>query len=117
MTIADLPGLGRPTVVRRRRKSSRRHQRTPVLGFGSFLLAAGAAAICAYAISTASSGDWASGTTLGYTSITVGALAVVLGAAAVVAGRGRSWGVTAVVLGVAADPLVLLWLLDSLSHL
>jgi len=114
-TIVTMEELfGRP-ARRPRRPSTAAPRRTPMLGLFAFLLSAGAAVICGYAIAGASSGDWSSGTLLAYGAIGTGAVAFLLGAVAALAGRGRSWGAAAMVLAVLGDPLVLLNLLGAFA--
>lgn len=85
--------------------------KTPVLGVVALALGALTGAALVTAIIVASAGDWSLGTIVGYGAIGLSVLAVVGGVTAVVLGLGRRWGVLAVVLGVLANPLVLLAIL------
>ncbi len=80
------------------------------LAFGVLTVAATVAAIV-----IASSGDYGLGTITAYGAIALSVLAVLAGVVSVVLGFGRRWGVLAVLLGVLANPLVLLVILRFFS--
>ena len=88
-----------PTVVR------------PLIGqiaFGAALLTIVAHAV---AVATASASAWSTGTVLGYIAIGLSVLAVLGGIAAIILNRGRRLGIIAIVMGVLANPWVLLEIL------
>lgn len=87
----------------------------PYLGIVALLLALATVGVHIAAIVVASSGDFPTGTYLGYGAIGVSALAVVFGLVAAVSGSGRAWGIIAAVLAVLANPWVLLIVLRFLS--
>lgn len=68
-------------------------------------------------IGMALSGSWAASITVGYIAVAASALAIATGLFAATTGRGRWWGVAGVVLGVAANPLLLTRLLGWMSGL
>lgn len=59
----------------------------------------------------ATGGNWPLATIVAYGAIGLSSVAVVVGVVAVILGRGRRWAVIAVLLGVFANPLVLLTIL------
>lgn len=91
--------------------------RTRLLGVVAAALALVTIGVHIAAIVVASGGDFATGTLLGYLAIGASALAVVAGLVAAILGRGRAWGIAAVVVAVVANPLVLLAVLRFLSGL
>lgn len=91
--------------------AGRRHaqaSRYPVVGMVALGLATLAVVTVGLAIGIAATGGFAIGTLLGYVAIGLSAAAVVLGVAAAIANRGRKRGIAAAVVGVLANPLVLL---------
>lgn|GEM_PF-2311722 len=92
-------------------------KRTALLGIVAAVLALGTIGVHAAAIVVASTGDFPLGTTLGYVAIGVSVLAVVVGVVAAILGRGRTWGIAATILAIAANPFVLLAVLTFLSGL
>jgi len=80
--------------------------KTAALGITALVIAALTVAALVAGIVIASAGDWALATILAYSAIGLSVLAVVGGVAAAVRGLGRRWAVLAVLLAVAANPLV-----------
>ena len=91
--------------------------RRPFLGWAAALLSLATIGVHIAAVVVASSGDFVTGTVLGYVAIGLSGLAVVVGVAAAIVGRGRSWGIAAALVAVLANPVVLLALLRLLSGL
>ena len=91
--------------------------RRPYLGIAAAVLALGTIGVHIAAIVVATGRDFPTGTYLGYVAIGLSALAVVVGVVAAVIGRGRAWGIAAAVVGILANPWVLLVVLRFLSGL
>ena len=91
--------------------------RRPYVGLAAAVLALGTVAVHIAAIVVATGRDFPTGTYLGYVAIGLSALAVVVGVIAAVIGRGRAWGIAAAVVGILANPWVLLVVLRFLSGL
>lgn len=116
-------GVGGPVLPvqaegSRRAQAGRRHtlvSRYPVVGLIALGLATLTALTVGVAVSLAATGGFAIGTLLGYVAIALSAAAVVLGVVAAVANRGRRIGIAAAVVGVLANPLVLLVTLRLLA--
>jgi hypothetical protein len=68
-------------------------------------------------VTSAMHGDYAGSTVLAYVATGASIVAVLGGLAAVLFHRGRGWGVIAIVLGLAGDPLLLTQVLKQLSGL
>lgn len=83
----------------------------PIVGAAALLLAVATAVMHGIAVNVASNGDAPAGTTLAYVAIALSALAVLAGLVALIANLGRRVGAAAIVLGVLANPVVLLWVL------
>jgi hypothetical protein len=94
-------------VVPRRRRA--------VLGILSLVFAVLTAVAQVVAIVVASDGDLGLGTLLGYGAIGLSVVAVGLGVAVLVRGPGRRWAVAGILLGILANPWVLLWLLTAVG--
>ncbi|HEY4269043.1 MAG TPA: hypothetical protein VGM94_12710 [Galbitalea sp.] len=62
-------------------------------------------------------GQFETGTSLAYFSVGTSVVGVLGGIAAIVLDRGRGWGVIAIILGLAADPLILTRVLDWIGGL
>ena len=90
-------------------------RRRPYVGIAAMVLALGTIGAHVAALVVASDGDFPTGTYLGYVAIGLSALAVVVGLVAAVIGRGRAWGIVAVIVAVLANPWVLLVVLRFLS--
>jgi hypothetical protein len=60
------------------------------------------------AVATASAGAWATGTAFGYVAIGLSVLAVCGGIVAIILKRGRGVGIAAIVIGVLANPWIVL---------
>lgn len=91
--------------------------KTPLLGAAAVAAAAIAGVLQAVAIVVATGGDYFASTVLAYLSIGLAVLGVVVGVVAIVLHRGRRLGVVAVVVGVIANPFVLLTLLRLVGAL
>ncbi|CAN5397193.1 hypothetical protein BH11ACT5_BH11ACT5_22230 [soil metagenome] len=91
--------------------------RRPYLGIAAVVLALGTVGVHIAAIVVATGRDFPTGTYLGYVAIGLSALTVVVGLVAAVIGRGRAWGIAAAVVGILANPWVLLVVLRFLSGL
>ena len=89
--------------------------RRPYLGIAAAVLALGTIGVHVAAIVVATGRDFPTGTYLGYVAIGLSALTVVVGVVAAVIGRGRVWGIAAAVVGILANPWVLLVVLRFLS--
>lgn len=83
--------------------------RGPALGIAAMGMGVLTAAALVTGIVMASAGGWAVATIVAYVTIGLSVLAVALGVTALILGRGRSAATIAVVLGVVANPLVLLF--------
>jgi uncharacterized membrane protein YcjF (UPF0283 family) len=81
---------------------------TPLLGILALALAVLTAVGLAVGIVIATAGDYRLATIVAYGAIGLSVLAVIGGVLAVILGWGRRWGVIAVIVGVVANPLVLL---------
>jgi hypothetical protein len=68
-------------------------------------------------VTSAMHGDYAGGSALAYVATGSSIVAVLGGLAAILFHRGRGWGIIAVVLGLAADPLLLTQVLKWASGL
>ena len=68
-------------------------------------------------ITQAMLGQFALGTNLAYISVGTSVVGVLGGISAIVLDRGRGWGVIAIILGLAADPLILTRVLDWIGSL
>ena len=86
-------------------------RKTALLGATAFAAAVIAGVLQAVAIVVATGGDYFASTVLAYLSIGLAVLGVVVGVVAIVLHRGRRLGIVAVVVGVIANPFVLLTLL------
>jgi hypothetical protein len=85
--------------------------KTPLLGLVSAGLGLLTAVLVGAAVAIASGGDYGLSTILAHGAIALSVLGVIGGAVAAIAGLGRRWGIIAVVLGVLANPFVLLSIL------
>lgn len=91
--------------------------RGPLLGLVALAFATLTVVLLAAAIIIATGGDYGLSTTLAYGAIGSSVLAVLAGLVAAILGFGRRWGVIALVVGVLADPVVLLGILRFASGL
>ena len=91
--------------------------KTAVLGALAALLAVLTVAALVSGIVIATALDYRLATTLSYAAIGLSVLAVIGGVAAVILDLGRRWGIAAVILGIVANPLVLLVVLRFLGGL
>lgn len=91
--------------------------KTAWVGIVALGLSVCAAVLHVIAVVVASGNDFEPATLLGYGAIGVSALGVIVGIVAVIMGRGRRWGVAAIVLGLIANPLLLLVVLRFASGL
>lgn|GEM_PF-2275739 len=98
-----------------RSDSTSRRTRGGWLGVAAFAIAVGAALACGIGVGVASNGSWTLATGLAYAGVGFSVIAVVLGLFAVFADLGRRFGTWAVIIGVLANPIVLLALLRAVS--
>jgi hypothetical protein len=68
-------------------------------------------------IVVASGNDYGTATAIAWVAIVISGVAVLGGVAAIILRRGRGWGIAAIVLGVLANPVILLYLLRLVSTL
>ena len=92
-------------------------RRTRLVGIGAAVLALATVALTAAAVVISSGGDFPLGTFLAYVAIGTSAAAVLVALVAIVGGFGRRWGIGALVVGVLANPLVLLTVLNWAERL
>ena len=85
------------------------------LGVAAFAIAVGGALACGIGVGVASNGSWTLATGLAYASVGLSVITVVLGLFAVFADMGRRFAIWAVIIGVLANPIVLLALLRVVS--
>ena len=90
-------------------------RRTRLVGIAAMVLALGTIGVHIAAVVVSSAGDFATGAQLGWVAIGLSALAVLVGVIAAIIGRGRAWGIVAVLVAVLANPYVLLTALRLLS--
>ncbi|MCU1580284.1 MAG: Naphthoate synthase [Rhodoglobus sp.] len=90
---------------------------TALLGVLALAFAVLTAAALAAGVVMATAGDYRLATVVAYGAIGLSVLAVIGGVLAVILGWGRRWGVIAVIVGVVADPLVLLVVLRFVGGL
>jgi len=91
--------------------------KTALLGATALAAAVIAGVLQGVAIAVATGGDYLAATVLGYLSIGLAVVAVVGGVVAIILDRGRRLGIAAVVLGVLANPFVLLTLFQLVGTL
>lgn len=103
-------GEAEPEIVEPEPSAAPR-KKTALLGILAIAVALVALALQITAITVATGGDYELGTLLGYLAVGVAVLAVLAGIAALILGRGRRTGIVAILLGIVANPLVLLALL------
>lgn len=89
--------------------------RSPLIGRIAVLLAVLTLIAHIIAIPVSSANAWTTGTVIAWAAIGMSILAVGTGIAAIITGHGRAWGIVAVVLGIVANPYLLLWFLRLLS--
>lgn len=104
----EVPDAPAPRVLR---------PKTPLIGAVAVGIAVLAGLLQGVAIVVATSGDFLPATVLGYLAVGLAILAMVGGVVAIVLNRGRRLGVVAVIVGVLANPLVLLWILRGVTGL
>jgi hypothetical protein len=92
-------------------------RRGPLLGFIALGLAVLTVAAHAVAVVMASGDDFAPATIAGYVAIALSVASVLAGALAVILRRGRLWGIIAMILGVIANPFLLLVVLRFVGEL
>lgn len=116
--------IDEPVVAERAEAGSAEHpdappqqprRKTPLLGAVALSTAVIAGVLQGVAIAQATVGDYLAATVLAYASAAVAVLAVVVGVVAIVMHRGRRLGVAAAVMGLIANPLVLLALFRVLG--
>ena len=91
--------------------------KTALLGATALAAAVIAGVLQGVAIAVATGGDYLAATVLGYVSIGLAVVAVVGGVVAIILDRGRRLGIAGVVLGVLANPFVLLTLFQLVGTL
>lgn len=106
----EIPRGDEPQTVRRRKPAP-----PWIPGVAAFLLAIGSAIVQAVGIAQASASHWELGAQLAWVAIALSVVAIIVGLVAVILNRGRRWGVAAMVLGVVANPLVLVALFRLLG--
>ena len=92
-------------------------RQTALLGATALAAAVIAGVLQGVAIAEATGGDYLAATVLGYVSIGLAVVAVVGGVVAIILDRGRRLGIAGVVLGVLANPFVLLTLFQLVGTL
>ena len=88
-----------------------------LLGMASLVLAIFALVLEVIAITIGSGGAWDAATALAWFSIALFAVSIAVGLGAIVTGNGRRSGIGAVIIGLFANPLVLIWLFSLLRGL
>jgi hypothetical protein len=101
--------FGRPRRASPARPPSRDDRQRPGTALGVIAVVAGVATIVlvCVGISSAMSGKYAVGIALAYVATGTSIVAVLGGISAMVLDRGRGWGAVAIVVGLAANPLLL----------
>jgi hypothetical protein len=99
------------------RENSLPPRKSRLLGVLALVAAVAAAVILSVGMTSANAGQYAAGSGLAYLATGVSVVAVICGASAALLGRGRPWGVVAVVIGLLANPLLLTKLLGAASGL
>ena len=92
-------------------------RRAPWVGVVSVLLAVATVVVLIFAVSVATDGALATGSTLAWVGIALSIAAVLTGLTAIIVRRGTLWGIIGIVLGLFANPFVLLSLLQLASGL
>jgi hypothetical protein len=85
-------------------------------GLASLALTVVLVAVDTAAVSIGSTGQWTAATVLAWSVISLTIVSFLGGLAAVVLRRGRRWGAAGMVVSVAANPLVLVWLFRALGN-
>ncbi len=88
-----------------------------LLGIVALAFAVACAALTGAGVTVATNGVFPVATLLAYAAIGFSVLAVIGGLAAMITGRGRFWGVAAILLGLVGNPVLLLSLLRLVSAL
>lgn len=109
--------FGRSRRPARARKADDRPRPGTALGVLAVLAAFATIIIVWVGITSAMTGKYALGTTLAYFATGTSIVAVVGGICAIVLDRGRGWGAVAIVVGLAANPLILTRVLSWVSGL
>lgn len=115
VTAIEEPEAVEPEVVVEPEPEAAPRRRTPWVAVAAGILALGTVGVHVAALVVATDGRFELGTILGYVAIGLSALAVLTGIAAAIVGRLRGWAVAAAVLGLVANPYLLLLVLRSLS--
>jgi hypothetical protein len=108
--------IGEPALAPDAAAASGARRRT-ILGIVSALSGLATVILLFCGLSLALAGDNEASTGIAYAAIGTSALAVLGGLSAVLFRRGTAWGIAAMVLGLAANPLVLTRLLGWISGL
>lgn len=93
-------------------RRERRPSRSSILGQLALCVALATIGVHIAAVIVASSGAFAAGTVLAWIAIAASILAVLSGLVAIIGRFGRGWGISAVVLGVLANPFLLVNILN-----
>jgi hypothetical protein len=117
--IEDEPEAEPPLDGEEPPKEPARESRVPrwIVGAAALLVALATVAVHIAALVIASADDAVTSTLLAYVAIGLSAVAVIVGILAIVLRRGRPWGIVAVVLGLVANPYLLLTVLRWASGL
>ena len=115
VTAIEEPEAVEPEVVVEPEPQREPGRRTPWVAVAAGILALGTVGVHIAALVVATGGAFELGTMLGYVAIGLSALAVLTGIAAAVVGRLRGWAVAAAVVGLLANPYLLLVVLRLLS--
>lgn len=107
--VIELPDDAPPLAPEQAEPAPRRPR--PWVGALAITLGLAAAIVQVVAITTASDGGFEAGIVLGYLAITIAIAAVIAGIAAIIVRRGRRTGVIGIVIGLVANPLLLLVIL------
>jgi len=100
-----------------RRDPSRSYRPGTLLGVLATLASVLTVVLVSIGITRAMLGEFGVGTTLAYVSIGTSVVGVLGGICAIVLDRGRGWGAIAIILGLAADPLILTRVLGLIGGL
>ena len=107
--VIELPDDAPPTTPEQAESTPRGPW--PWVGALAIALGLAAAIVQVVAITTASGGEFEAGIVLGYLAIIIAFAAVVAGIAAIIVRRGRRIGVIGILIGLLANPLLLLIIL------
>jgi hypothetical protein len=92
-------------------------RKTALLGILSVAVAILTGILVWIGIAVSLDGDYIAGTSLAYLATGTSVVAIICGASAMLLGRGRTWGVVGIVVGILLTPLLLTRLLAWVSGL